>query len=1120
MMGPIQRVRITKVHDCVVHARCADRLTEGLAAPPPPYSPPQGQGPVSSSGLVTSPAEIHLSPGNISRNNTPVTSPMSQATHSRDSVASMGMGIPPPPPRNSGHDSRRSSAFNRARPMSMASMSQVMSLSTVFGQDGQPRQSRQAIVDLPGPPTAKRAASTGAVSFGESSAPSSRDQSESRSASRNRRWQPGMPLPGPPPNPPPATSRSNSRNKVNEDTRKVSPGPSARSQAHRVPLRAPMLSPMPPTPADWTEDQPMRPTTRTTVPLHIETRNLGPSVSSRDFFPMSEPVGEPSSSTRPFGALVRSTAFRDSSAKGIRERRNFRKSLQGSEIPDLSALSVTTNPWAEAMASAASATKSPTVFSDSPQQVEGQGDSALTSPAIGRPSNSRSGSKTSIFKPDTWEANPCEFDELPRSPIVKMKSPATARGPMQLPTKTLPTPPLSQKAPTSGRSIWPSSTPSLPDFENDSVEKFSSDSLQRHQGFLQKESQASSDVEKFQVFADYLATESVLRQKRYAAALSEGQIDLDTTRKRLFDEADGAVQLFFQQHAAMDTPVTSVSSNFDDVRQRPETMWWNQYQPALSPIASMSNDEMSSRGRTSSRWWESQAGSQTEGGLNKIRRSKRESKYMGLSTTLMQSSIDESDTPRNFQYDEILKEGEYPEEKGDPETFGMYEEGKAPISRPNSLEQQSSPNLMDVSRFITLPPPYPRHYPAVNNAHPVLANYRLTVRGLSELSEIKARKSRHAVSIEALRNQHKQKLANGRSTFKNNVQVQIQDGTITYAEAAEAEEALCMDEKQIEKESLQAEFDTLQDVVISPLHDMLNDRLVQLSASIGELTEKLFVDAQDQNPDRPQQEGDDMPELLEYLTQLKWMFETREQIQKEIFDLLTERNDAYKSIVLLPYRQANNLDKVRDTEAFFGRDTLDRRSVFCRESLARHEEFFNIVEDNVARGVALQSSAFWDIAPGLLELLQHMPADVRKLDTIAVPEQEYLENPSYYRHPQQYVYTVLDHAEKSTYQFIESQINLHCLLHEVKSSILLARCRKMEMEQSARAQPSPTSPGSISEYRNKEESALTAELKQKVSIIEEQWLEALGSQLQGTREQVKRYLEEQGAWEEMVRDEE
>ncbi|SLM38702.1 hypothetical protein LPUS_08996, partial [Lasallia pustulata] len=79
-----------------------------------------------------------------------------------------------------------------------------------------------------------------------------------------------------------------------------------------------------------------------------------------------------------------------------------------------------------------------------------------------------------------------------------------------------------------------------------------------------------------------------------------------------------------------------------------------------------------------------------------------------------------------------------------------------------------------------------------------------------------------------------------------------------------------MDERQIEKETLQAEFDTLQDVLISPLHDMLNDRLVQLSASIGELTEKLFVDAHDQNPDRPQQEGDDTPELLEYLTQLKW----------------------------------------------------------------------------------------------------------------------------------------------------------------------------------------------------------------------------------------------------------
>jgi hypothetical protein len=356
---------------------------------------------------------------------------------------------------------------------------------------------------------------------------------------------------------------------------------------------------------------------------------------------------------------------------------------------------------------------------------------------------------------------------------------------------------------------------------------------------------------------------------------------------------------------------------------------------------------------------------------------------------------------------------------------------------------QGSPNLMDISRFITLPPPYPRHHPAVNNSHPQLSNFRLTVRSLSDLSEVKSRKSRHQISIEGLRNEHGQKIAEGRNHFKNNIQAQIAEGSITYAEAAEAEAALRVEEKEAEKESLQAEFDTLQDVVINPLHDMLNGRLVQLNTAIDELVSKITLDAAEHNPDRAQQEGDDTPELLEYLTQLKWLFETREIVHKEIFLLLTERNEKYKEIVTLPYRQAKNMDKARDTEAFFARDNDDRKKLFCEESLQRHQQLYQIVENNVARGVELQSSAFWDIAPGLLDILHKMSAkgDVDAWDQIEIPEREYLENPSYYRFPQQYLYTLLDHAEKSTYQFIEGQVNLHCLLHEVKSARLLAECR-------------------------------------------------------------------------------
>ena len=667
----------------------------------------------------------------------------------------------------------------------------------------------------------------------------------------------------------------------------------------------------------------------------------------------------------------------------------------------------------------------------------------------------------------------------------------------------------------SAQSVLLSTTTSITDSEPS--DRFAIDSLRRHRNFLARESKASNDTERFRLFADYLVAESVVRQNRYATSVTSGEIDLSWIRRRLFDASDEPAQQLLQAQPNMDTPLTGGSSAVEE-GARPETTWWKEYRPALSPIASMSNDEMSSRGRTSSRWWESQAGSQSEGGTKQMRRSKRESKYMGLSTTLMQSSIAEQSTPTNFEYPLNVQDEEYPREKVDPDNYGVYDD-QGPDFRPGSTVQPS-PNLLDVSRLITLPPPYPRHYPAVNNSHPDLADYRMVVRSLSEMGEMKARKSRHLLSVEALRKEHQQKLTEGRSLFKSRVQTQIAEGAITYAEAAEAEEALRIDERQSEKKTVQAEFDTLQDVVIKPLHEMMNDRLKQLTTNIKQLTEKLSIDAQQQDPDRAQQEGDDTPELLEYLTQLKWLFETREQIHKEVFDLLTERNEKYKAIVLLPYRQADNTDKLHGTEEFFARDKCDRKQAFFQDSLKRHQELFNIIEDSVARGVETQSSAFWDIAPALLETLQKMPVDVTEIDNLAIPEQEYLENPSYYRFPQQYLFTLLDHAEKSTYQFIESQVNLHCLLHEVKSSLLVARCRNMEVATLTLAGTPKSATLATAEFRSKEEAKLTIELQQQVSMVEEQWLEALGDRLQSFRDRVRAYLEDCGGWEELQQIEE
>jgi hypothetical protein len=836
------------------------------------------------------------------------------------------------------------------------------------------------------------------------------------------------------------------------------------------------------------------------MPLHINT-NLGPSSGHRAVQPLTDSAVLPGSGP---STLARSAALRDSSAKGLRERRNLRRSLNESEAP--APLIVATNPWADAL-SATSTTKSPTTFSESTRPNESQ----MTSPVLERlPSNQLlKGQVSSLFT---------ELGMSPMSPVGRpgkqIPSPA-----QQVNPKALPTPPLSQKASASTHSVRLSSylpPQAVTGVEN--MDEFATASDQRHHDFLARESAASTDAEKVQIFIDYLVSESAIRKHKYSEALVGGQDAINMARQRIFDEKDPIAQsaLFASQTLAAANEDGALVSPID-APSRTENGWYREeFKPALSPIASMSNDGVSSRGRTSSRWWESQGGS-TDGnpGQPKVRRSKRESKYMGLSTTLMGASIEERDTPTLFDFPQENHNDDYPDEKANPETFGVYDEDG---SVPRSDQQLNDPNLLDVSRLITLPPPYPRHYPAVNNSHPNLANFRLTVRSLSDLTDIKSRKARHAISVDALRSEHKQKIATGRQEFKSNVQVQIAQGTISYADAAEAEEALKQEEFQQEKETLQAEFDTLQDVVIKPLHDMLNDRLAQLSANIGDLTEKLHLDAQNENPDRPQQEGDDTPELLEYLTQLKWLFETREQTHKELFDVLTDRNEKYKEIVLLPYRQAKNEAKIRETESFFSEDRNDRHKLYCRDAMNRHRDFYNIVEEHVSLGVQRQSSAFWDIAPSLLEVLQNIPEQIADLTQIAIPESEYLENPSYYRFPQQYVFTLLDHAEKSTYQFIESQINLHCLLHEVKSSLLLAECREMESQPNGAPVRSPRSALTprTANHRSREETILTAELKQKVSIIEQQWLEALGSQLQETRDRVRKYLEESGGWEDMI----
>lgn len=822
---------------------------------------------------------------------------------------------------------------------------------------------------------------------------------------------------------------------------------------HRAPVHAPVLSPMPPTPANWTEDSTSRSNSRAPIALHIETSNLDRSSVNA-------------------AGLSRSAAMRVSSARGLLERRKHRRSFHEGSQADSSALTIETDPWLNGRSPGGVSTDhSPTL------------DSLLSGPST--PATDRKGSRTGSHTGSS----------KPLTPLY--------------PPKTLPTPPPSHRNPISAHSALPSNASSVCEVVPGDSGDFIKEASRRHEEFLLRESQASTDLERLQHFMSFVVSESQIRRQRYLSAFVDGSFNPSILKARMFQEPaiKGITAPFFEKDRAF------LSA------QNPEASWWKDYRPALSPIASMSNDEASSRGRTASRWWQSQSGSEVDGGPKKMKRTKRESKYMGLPALSVQEVLSEANTPTNL---DGLYRGEdvYPAEKADPEAFGIYEGDVNDPTFDRASENASEATAMDISRFITLPPPYPRHHPAVNNSHPKLIAYRNAVRKLSDLGEIQRRRGRHDLSVEALRAEHQRRLSEGRQAFKASIQQQIEEGSITYADAAEAEQALRLDEHAAEKGCLQAEFDTLQDVVINPMHDMLNERATQLTNNITDLVENLVAEMHTSNLDRPQQEGDATPEILEYLTQLKWLFETRETIHKEIFDLLSMRNDKYKAIVLLPYHQAGNLEKIRDTEDFFARDSLARRRSFCEESLDRYRRFVQLVAENVAQEVELQSSSFWDIAPSLLEMIQKIPDDVYQLGPIVIPESEYLENPIYHEYPQQYLYTLLDHAGKSTYQFVESQINLHCLLHEVKGTLIGAEYRAAE---AARAHEELINDGRVNDAdprlaKAEREASATAELKQQVSMIEEQWLEALGSALQGKKKQVHVFLESIGGWDESMQD--
>jgi hypothetical protein len=291
----------------------------------------------------------------------------------------------------------------------------------------------------------------------------------------------------------------------------------------------------------------------------------------------------------------------------------------------------------------------------------------------------------------------------------------------------------------------------------------------------------------------------------------------------------------------------------------------------------------------------------------------------------------------------------------------------------------------------------------------------------------------------------------------------------------------------------------------------LMERVERATTLFEQLKSQLSVEAQQNDPNSTQEEGDEQPELREKLTLLKWIFEARELLHREVYDVLSDRNDRYRDMVITPYKLSGNTAKVESSTKFFAADGLQRKLQDEQEILKRTEDFMDVIEKNVRDGVEVLLNAFWDIAPDLSRITEKIP---KRLDgfQIQIPAAEYDENPSYFDYPMQYLYSLLGHAEKSTYQFIESQTNLLCLLHEVKSGVTVANCRLMRTQRVAQGEAGDEVDRELKEVEKDEEGRLTDDLKEKVRCVEELWSSGLGTELKGVKERLLRYLVEQGGW--------
>ncbi|EQK97952.1 hypothetical protein OCS_06336 [Ophiocordyceps sinensis CO18] len=1119
-------------------------LTETQASappPPPPYSPPRSrrQRPVSTAFeyAIDSAATSSL-------RNAPVTVSMQPLPSVEPQVAH---GYPPPPDTTMRGCSRERRfglpLLGRRRDHDQLSSSPeglppvplpVLPLRKTLGNSAVPLDPERMASVPPiavqaGPPAARRAASTGALDT-----PSS---ARSRAASRPG-WGHAMPLPPPPPGPPPPSGlRSQSVQSADRNFIPVISPPTRRPP----PSGVWSLGPVPPTPADWVDEdvEPCLPERGRSEDLTIDPQ------TAANYEDAAEPLA---SSPSAYGLLNRAGAVRHD--KTIIQRRS--ESRHRNPVSPHGLVDAASRPShiSDIVLTRDADGSGPDTSSSMPRS---SGGTAHTAPfRTSEPSSSSVRQQESQIStpraPGSTRLPRLDTATPPFSPHPGAKANQPSNGSGSVAPRALPTPPPQTRSASSSRlrdgarPLSDKASVSQHLILAQSADQFATAAVERFRAFAEREAAASMDAERVRLFADFIVSESRIRRERYSTAIGAMGSEIFDLTRDLFrpmpmasagpnaspreDLMCGsgfpADEMSNSAPASANLPVTPSDDWTPNNANRAAN-----YMPSLSPILSMSVSENyekgSSRGRPPSRWWESGSqGDQSRG----IERSKRESKYMGVSKDQWVEEEQDSMTQgtRGGHCGRQLP-SDYPPEKAGwhpREDQSWTPELLRTLSATTGSSTMSpawsrKPESLDVSRLVTLPPPYPRHHPAVNNNHPELAAMRGSVRLLSDLVEMDKAKEGFTVASSKRREGFSQAASERQQSLRANLQEEIVAGNLGYADAAAIEADSQEQEKGKKKELEKTEYEHFQNEVVLPLNDLLTGRISRTTDLFDDLTWQLFDNGRT-DADMPQEEGDDRPELLEKLTLLKWIFETRETLYRAIYDIISDRNRRYREVVVAPYKLSGNAEKLKSAEAFFAEDAAKRAHAYANEMLDRARKLQAVVEEAVERGVALQLSAFWDIAPPLRQLLDGIPDNLGVFG-VQIPPSELAENPSYHDHPMQYLYSLLQHAEKSTHQFIESHTNLLCLLHQVKEAVVNAHGRVLATRVEAAdgiSLEAEERERQANAMRHSENRRLTDDLKDKVRVVQDQWNSALGEGIHNVKERIGAWLLQSGGWDETL----